>query len=131
MGLGRLVLTPLRMAERGLEDLGTLARATQDLPQLERALSMQLSALLVLVGELSQNVERVPRPLEEVAGEIPSIGLRVGALEGHVQRLSGQMARLQASLDSLSATVTDAVEHLPDPDGPGLLGKARDALSSA
>lgn len=88
-------------------------------PQHERVIAIErgLATLPAIVDELQRMRHAIEPRLEHV-----------GAIEASVAGLESRLADLQDVLGALRRTVGDAAEHLPDPDAPGPLARARDTL---
>lgn len=82
----------------------------------------RLAAVLASVARLAGDVERL-RTVAEPQLE------RVSAVEEIAARLELRVGELQHTLARVQGDVEDATEHLPDPDAPGPIARARDALT--
>ena len=93
----------------------------------------QLSAVTLRLGEIQADVAAlaaIARGVSVLELEVAAIAERVAGVEADTDPLGPRLAALQESLDTLAATVDSAVSLLPDPDAPGLLARARDALGA-
>ena len=82
----------------------------------------RLAAVLASVARLAGDVERL-RTVAEPQLE------RVSAVEEIAARLELRVGELQRTLSRVQGDVEDATEHLPDPDAPGPIARAREALT--
>ncbi len=53
----------------------------------------------------------------------------MSAIEAIAARLGLRVGELQRTLARVQGDVEDATEHLPDPDAPGPIARAREALT--
>jgi chromosome segregation ATPase len=115
--------------DRGVRDIANALPALADdlirvrstvEPQYERVTAIE--ANLAILPELASSLEQ----LRTTAA--PQVE-RITPIEESLTRLEAQINILQRTLSQLKGDVEDATEHLPDPDAPGPLARARDALT--
>jgi hypothetical protein len=127
------VLTSVRHVTRLPQLLVGAAQATVDsalrVSGLQQALidplgSLErgLSDILALLPALASDLERVRATIEPQHD-------RVAGIEQTITRLEARINDLHGTLRLLKVDVHDVTEHLPDPDTPGPLARARDALA--
>jgi exonuclease VII small subunit len=109
------LLEPVRLPHRALESLDLLAEAARRLVRLE-------DAVLGHLESLDQQAQRLGELVARLDGN-------VAALDSAIPRLEREVALTRRTVDGLTAEVKDLAEHLPDPDGPGPLARARKAIA--
>ena len=115
------------LPEQIAQGVRTAGDITDRLAELQRLLAARL-------GSVDQGVngvlEALPAEFARVRDILEPQQLRVSAIEDAVLRLELQLGTLSDTLERLRGEVVDATEHLPDPDAPGPLARAREALTS-
>jgi hypothetical protein len=124
-GLVDTLFAPLTVPQRAVKDLEALGAAARSIPSFERELLAELGQL----GADVQEIEDGLAVLRELARDVQEMKAQVTAIEagGHV--LLREVTAMRDLVSELRAEVGDAVEHLPDPDAPGPIARARDALT--
>lgn len=131
-GLLTGLLAPLRLPARVVEAVQMAADALQDVALIRaevvriRKQSEPLDGLLPALNDLK----------EDLAGRLDSLQKIVNGLEGieadldtTVAGLAGELAAVHQTVISLQDDVQRITHRLPDPDEPGPLERARDALT--
>jgi chromosome segregation ATPase len=127
--LERAAASRLRSLDRAVHELmavlpaiaGDLARVRAIVePQFERVAAIEslIAGLPVLAGEL-EAVRSILGPQQE----------RVADIEAMVARMETLLGDVQGALERLEARTAKAAELLPDPDAPGPIARAREALT--
>jgi hypothetical protein len=111
----------------------TRVRVTVE-PQYERVAAIQAGVvgLLPLLADV-EAMRATIEPRHERAASIQralDILPRLGADLTAIGQLSERLASLHHTLSLLKSDFTDATEHLPDPDAPGPIARAREALTA-
>ncbi|MBE2319452.1 hypothetical protein DVA67_025985 [Solirubrobacter sp. CPCC 204708] len=109
---------------------GTTVEAARNLRTLERIVTDRLASLDQGLREIVAVLPAVADDLMRVRAIVEPQHERVAAIERDVGRLDERLASLQHTLSLLKSEVTDATELLPDPDAPGPIARAREALTS-
>ena len=99
---------------------------TDRLAELQRLLAARLGSVDQGVNGL---LEALPAEFARVRDILEPQQLRVSAIEDTVLRLELQLGALGDNLERLRREVVDVTEHLPDPDAPGPIARAREALT--
>ena len=120
------LLAPLGLPSRAVRDLEAVGDAARGMPEFERALIERLddigAGLLGVRAELRGSIERVSE-------DIARLDEKVAALQLDVPELRRELAAIEQHVAGLKEQVSFAVEHLPDPNSPGPLARARDAIT--
>jgi hypothetical protein len=131
-----VLLTPLRLPARALENLDALVEAGRRLPALEEAVASHLRALDELVRNISEDVGATRAELQRIGGQVDDVARTVGqlvagvaTLEPGMPRLEDEVARTRRLLEGVKGDLQDLSEHLPDRDPPGPLARAREAIT--
>jgi chromosome segregation ATPase len=111
------------------DGIRTTEEITRRLAELQRILSARL-------GGIDQGVQGLAGVLPAVAAEVQRVREtvepqqeRVAVIEAGVLRLEQRLADLAATLELLRQDVDSATDLLPDPDAPGPLARAREAIA--
>jgi hypothetical protein len=111
------------------DGIRTTEEITRRLAELQRILSARL-------GGIDQGVQGLAGVLPAVAAEVQRVREtvepqqeRVAVIEAGVLRLEQRLADLAATLELLRQDVDNATDLLPDPDAPGPLARAREAIA--
>jgi hypothetical protein len=112
---GGVVQTVAQLPETIGDRLSALDRGLQDILALFPAAVADLASVRTIVERQDARVQ--------VAVE------RVAAIEQIAARLETQTSDVQQRVARVQALLETAVERLPDPDAPGPLARARDALT--
>jgi chromosome segregation ATPase len=125
-GILDALLTPLMLPRRAARDLEAIGTAARSLPSFERTLIERLDDLGADVrdmgAELNGAIERVLEAVERLDG-------RLAALQVDVPELNRDLAATKSHVAQLKDQVSDAAEHLPNPNSRGPIARARDALA--
>jgi chromosome segregation ATPase len=123
-----------------IERLGSLDRGVRDVLALLPAVAADLERVRATVEPQHERVAAIERGLAilpAVAADLKSMRAtvepqheRVAAIEQTVSRLEARLVDLQATLALLKTDVEEATEHLPPPNAPGPLARARDTLGT-
>ena len=108
------LLAPLMLPRRVMRDLEAIGEAARGLPAFEDALMAQLEELGADVRGFRATLER----LED----------RVASIQAEVPELAGDLGAAKNLVADLSKQVGGAIELLPDPDSPGLIARAHEAI---
>lgn len=137
------LLAPVRLPRRALESLDLLADATRRLGRFEdavlghlgsldeqaRSIGEDLAAAREQVESLHAHVALLDRTVTRIGEVVAQLDERVAALDGAMPRLEHQVATTRQTVDGLKEELNDLAEHLPDPDGPGPIARAREAIT--
>jgi methyl-accepting chemotaxis protein len=108
------------------------AQATSDaarqLPALQRVVTDRLGSIDRSVRQVLALLPTITADIEAVRETVEPQLQQVSAIEQTIARLDGRLADLQSTLAALKGDVEEAADHLPDPDAPGPLARARDIL---
>jgi len=144
------LLAPLRLPERVVEALESLADAAENLDAIRAALirvrkqTEPLGGLLPTLHALQKQVEPLGELLPALERLEQGLGTRLDALhevvvaleaeDSHLSRavgeLGGELAAMHKTLRGLQGDVQSVTERLPDPSR-GRLEKAKDALTAS
>lgn len=129
--LGAL-LAPLRLPERAIDALASLAEQVQELT----AISTELTRVREHTEPLAQLLPALRRLERGLGARIDSLRDVVVALEAndsHLNRTTAELAQelgaMHETIRGLKADLGQITDRLPDPNAPGPLAKARDALT--
>lgn len=125
-GIIDALLTPLMLPRRAVRDLEAIGTAARSLPGFERVLLEQLDDLGADVRDLGSELKGA---IDRALGEMEGLDRRVAALQLEVAQLNRDLAATKGHTAQLNDQVSDAVEHLPDPNSRGPIARARDALA--
>lgn len=142
------MVSPLDLPRRLAASVGNSIDAAAELPvfqqkvlehltSLDEAMSRHLSSmddgiqglreLIVPMREDIADVASRAVELERVTGELER---RVGRLEGSAgEDLSGQLTETNDAMRRVEALVARISERIPDPDAPGPIAKAKEAIT--
>jgi uncharacterized coiled-coil protein SlyX len=142
------VASPLDLPRRLAASVGNSIDAAAELPvfqqkvlahlgSMDQAMSEHLSSMDGGINGLRQLIEPMRRDiadlaaraveLERATGELER---RIGSLEGSVGHdLSGQLAETNGAMKRVEALVARIAERVPDPDAPGPIAKAKEAIT--
>ena len=137
------LLAPVRLPLRALESVDLLADAARRLVRLEdavlghlesldqqaRGIGEDLAATREQVGSLHVHVTVLDRTVTRIDGVVAQLDDHVAALDSAMPRLEHQVATTRHTVDGLKAELKDLTEHLPEPDAPGPIARARDAIT--
>ena len=115
----------------------------KDVARLPGRLAAAAETAIDRLGALEGSVRDIASLLPGIARDVSSLGaeltgLRAGAepqlqrvavIEETAARLEARVVEVQATLSRLEGAVRGAVDRLPDPDAPGPLARAKDALT--
>lgn len=115
----------------------------KDVARLPGRLAAAAETAIDRLGALEGSVRDIASLLPGIARDVSSLGaeltgLRAGAepqlqrvavIEETAARLEARVVEVQAALSRLEGAVRGAVDRLPDPDAPGPLARAKDALT--
>jgi chromosome segregation ATPase len=128
-GLQGAVTNRLSSLDRRLRDaLAVLPAIAEDLEKVRATVEPQHERVAAIEHALTV-LPAVAAELERVRGVVEPQHEQVATIDKTVTRLEARIAELQSTLSRLEDDVEDATEHLPDPDAPGPLSRARDALT--
>jgi hypothetical protein len=88
--------------------------------------AQRLAALQVIVGD---RLAALDRAVGEVLVVLPAVADDLRRVRATVVPVEERLAAVLASVARLAGDVEDAAELLPDPDAPGPIARARDALT--
>src|SRR5438045_1836235 len=109
----------MRVPDAILGAANTAVEAARNLRTLQRIVTVRLASLDQGLREIVAVLPTVADDLTRVRATIEPQHERVAAIERDVGQLNERLASLQHTLTLLKSEVTDATEHLPDPDAPG------------
>jgi DNA repair ATPase RecN len=125
-GPSSLVIDAARLTGGVMQTVAQLPETIGDrLSSLDRGLQDILAMLPAAVADLTSVRSIVERQDARVQVAVE----RVAAIEQIAARLETQTSDVQQRVARVQALLETAVERLPDPDAPGPLARARDALT--
>ena len=102
---------------------------TRRLAELQRILAARLGAIDQGVQGLLGVLPSIGTELQRVRETVEPQHERVAAIEAAIVRVELGIGELASNLALLRQDVSDATELLPDPDAPGPLARAREAIA--
>jgi hypothetical protein len=125
-GPSSLVIDAARLTGGVMQTVAQLPETIGDrLSALDRGLQDILALLPAAVADLASVRSIVERQDARVQVAVE----RVAAIEQVADRLETQMSDVQHRVARVQALLETALERIPDPDAPGPLARARDALT--
>jgi chromosome segregation ATPase len=107
----------------------TLAQLPQTIGDRLSALDHGLQEILALLPAAVADLASVRAIVEKQDARVQVAVERVAAIEQIADRLETQMSDVQQRVARVQGILETALERLPDPDAPGPLARARDALT--
>jgi hypothetical protein len=137
------LLAPVRLPQRALESLDALGEAARRLVHLEdavlghlesldqagRDIAADLAATVADVRSLHSHVTLLEGGVTRIADVVADLDARVASVDSAIPRLEREVTATRQTLASLKTDVEDVSEHLPDPDSPGPIARAREAIT--
>ena len=129
--LGAL-MAPLRLPERVVDAVERAAEALEHVgPMREEVVQVRkqsepLADILPAIKDLNENIAN---RLDSLQTLVKSLERVEAHLDSTVENLVGELSAMHRTVRALQDDVERVTDRLPDPDEPGPLGKARDALT--
>lgn len=120
------LLAPVRLPRRAIESLDLLGDAARRLIALEGAVLGHLESLEEQARSIGKDLAATREQVESLHADVTG---RLAALDAAIPRLEHEVATTREAVDGLKAELKDVTEHLPDPDGPGPVARARQAIT--
>ena len=124
--LPRAIGNRLEALDRGVQEiLSVLPGAAEDLHGMRGLLEAQyehVSAAVSTLSGLAEDFERLRAAVEPQMRRVTALDQTAGRIEEHLLDLQQKISKLERAAEA-------AIERLPDPDAPGPLARARDALT--
>lgn len=126
------LLSPLRLPERGVVAIESIAERLEDI----RPMREEVETIRRQSAGLDEMLPALTSMKDDLGGRLDGLHELIVALEGieagldkRVGELSQEITALHRTVGALKGDVERVTERLPDPNGPGPLGRARDVLT--
>lgn len=131
--LGAL-LAPLRLPERVIDALQTLAEAAQEIAPIRHELT-RVREQTEPLSQLLAALEGVESGLGERIDSLRHVVIALEGRESHLNKTTGELGTelraMHETIAGLKADLTRITDRLPDPESRGPLAKARDVLTGS
>jgi hypothetical protein len=126
--LQRVVTDRLGSLDRSVRHvLALLPTVAADIARLRETVEPQHERVIAIEHDVT-SLPTIAADLERLRQTVEPQHEQVSAIEETIARVDARLAHLQSVLAALKGDVEDAAEHLPEPNAPGPLARARDTL---
>lgn len=122
------LLAPLKLPLRALQAFDLVDEAAREIRPIHSELA-QVREQTKPLAEVPPGIDRLDKRIEALQGVVGKLESEESHLNKAVMHLAGELSKIHESLTALEDDVERITDRLPDPDEPGPIAKARDALT--